>query len=98
MTGCTPTRSREPGSGERMEARAVSFSRVTLDGCFSLVALTTCCNQEPGGRSVALWTAERSRRTVVREVREELGIHVNATDLYLCYVFHDTKSHFVYYN
>ncbi len=34
----------------------------------------------------------------MREVREELGIHVNATDLHLCYVFRDTKSHFMYYN
>lgn len=34
----------------------------------------------------------------MREVREELGIHVNPTDLQLCYVFRDTKSHFVYYN
>jgi len=41
---------------------------------------------------------ERPEETVVREVREELGIHVNTTDLHLCYVFRDTKSHFVYYN
>ena len=41
---------------------------------------------------------EKPEETVVREVREELGIQVNPVDLRLCYVFRDTKSHFVYYN
>jgi 8-oxo-dGTP pyrophosphatase MutT (NUDIX family) len=41
---------------------------------------------------------EKPEETVVREVREELGIQVNPVDLRLCYIFRDTKSHFVYYN
>jgi 8-oxo-dGTP pyrophosphatase MutT (NUDIX family) len=41
---------------------------------------------------------EKPEETVVREVREELGIHVNPADLRLCYVFRDQKSHFMYYN
>jgi 8-oxo-dGTP pyrophosphatase MutT (NUDIX family) len=46
----------------------------------------------------ALDHGEGPEEAVIREVREELGIHVATTDLHLCYVFRDSRTRFEYYN
>lgn len=46
----------------------------------------------------ALDQGEEPEEAVIREVREELGIHVAATDLLLCYVFRDARTRFEYHN
>jgi len=46
----------------------------------------------------AIDPGENPEEAVVREMREELGFHANEADLYLCYVFRDTRTSFTYHN
>ena len=46
----------------------------------------------------ALDHGESPTEAVIRETREELGVHVQHEDLHLCYVFRDTRTQFVYHN
>ena len=46
----------------------------------------------------ALDHGESPEDAVIRETREELGVHVQHADLHLCYTFHDVKTQFVYRN
>ena len=41
---------------------------------------------------------EGPAEAVIRETREELGVHVQHEDLHLCYVFRDARTQFVYHN
>lgn len=41
---------------------------------------------------------EGPEETLIREIQEELGMHLHAADLHLCYTFRDAVSQFVYHN
>jgi 8-oxo-dGTP pyrophosphatase MutT (NUDIX family) len=46
----------------------------------------------------ALDHGESPEEAVIRETREELGIHPRPEDLHLCHIFRDEPTRFVYYN
>lgn len=46
----------------------------------------------------ALDNGEGPEEAVIRETREELGLHIQHEDLRLCYVFRDMRTQFRYFN
>lgn len=46
----------------------------------------------------ALDHGESPEEAVIRETREELGIHPQHEDLHLCYIFRDERTQFTYHN